>query len=269
MPARPDVPEEAVELAAMMRRERVRGETLPWAELPWIAKAPILADAAKDLQAAAPAIVAKAVEEKDAEIEEAWETARRYGREAKKAEAALARDTYRYVLKQIADATPTLSDDQKQTIERIRSVARDCGYAIAVHGSCERDLDLIAVPWVDDAGTAEQLLTALNEEADCMYGPPNPKAHGRVGYVLHGFAGCEYVDLSIAPDFERLRHASAYARDVAVERATLSDKDREGLERIADGLERKSRSCDLAPLLVQDISFLRKLASQGTGGEHG
>ena len=41
-------------------------------------------------------------------------------------------------------------------IERIRALAREVGYAIGVHGSLERDLDLIAAPWVADAvGPAE------------------------------------------------------------------------------------------------------------------
>ena len=35
-------------------------------------------------------------------------------------------------------------------IPKIREVARACGYAIGVHGSLRRDLDLIAVPWIED-----------------------------------------------------------------------------------------------------------------------
>jgi hypothetical protein len=34
-------------------------------------------------------------------------------------------------------------------IPAIREVAKECGYAIGVHGSMRRDLDLVAVPWVD------------------------------------------------------------------------------------------------------------------------
>lgn len=36
-------------------------------------------------------------------------------------------------------------------IPTIREVARSSGYAIAVHGSMTRDLDIIAVPWVENA----------------------------------------------------------------------------------------------------------------------
>ena len=36
-------------------------------------------------------------------------------------------------------------------IDRIRELAREVGYAIGVHGTQERDLDLIAAPWIEDA----------------------------------------------------------------------------------------------------------------------
>ncbi|WP_321913558.1 hypothetical protein [Paraburkholderia sp. J11-2] len=36
-------------------------------------------------------------------------------------------------------------------IDRIRELAKEIGYAIGVHGSQERDLDLIAAPWSEDA----------------------------------------------------------------------------------------------------------------------
>jgi DNA-directed RNA polymerase subunit RPC12/RpoP len=88
---------------------------------------------------------------------------------------------------------------QDRAIERIRKVARDHGYAVAIHGSRERDLDLIAVPWTEEASSAQKLLDALSERENCIYGPPNERPHGRVGYVLHGFGGCKYVDLSITP----------------------------------------------------------------------
>lgn len=36
-------------------------------------------------------------------------------------------------------------------VDRIRELAREIGYAIGVHGSQERDLDLIAAPWSEEA----------------------------------------------------------------------------------------------------------------------
>lgn len=43
-------------------------------------------------------------------------------------------------------------------VPRLTEVARDCGYALGVHGSMHRDLDLIAVPWVDEAKSADDLI---------------------------------------------------------------------------------------------------------------
>jgi hypothetical protein len=46
-------------------------------------------------------------------------------------------------------------------IPEIRKIGKRCGYAIAVHGSMERDLDLIAAPWVDGALKPETLVIRL------------------------------------------------------------------------------------------------------------
>lgn len=52
----------------------------------------------------------------------------------------------------------------------IRAVARVLGYAIGVHGSMQRDLDLIAVPWVDKHGTPDALAKAIQYAACGMHG---------------------------------------------------------------------------------------------------
>lgn len=41
--------------------------------------------------------------------------------------------------------------------------ARALGYALAIHGTIVRDMDLIAVPWVETAATPEELYAALKE----------------------------------------------------------------------------------------------------------
>lgn len=98
-------------------------------------------------------------------------------------------------------------------IDRVRAVARECGYAIAVHGSMARDLDLVAVPWMVKAVCAQDLVDALCEQIPLHERPgnvypdgvtvtPNPEAKpwGRLAWSL---AGCPrpwlYVDLSVAP----------------------------------------------------------------------
>lgn len=97
----------------------------------------------------------------------------------------------------------------RTVIEDIRSIARDYGYGIGEHGSMrpERDIDLIAVPWVKEAKAARTLMRAINQlpylrrvkEHD--HDPPKP--HGRKGFVWtidHRHADCpRYVDLSVMP----------------------------------------------------------------------
>jgi hypothetical protein len=192
-------------------------------------------------------------------------------------------------------------EQQDRAIERIRKVARDHGYAVAIHGSRKRDLDLIAVPWTDEASTAEELLNALNERENCSYGPPNERPHGRVGHVLHGFAGCKYVDLSITPrktfgsvqEIEREFFPKAYAEKHAERlpaRVALSDptkppplkatltqqqspephlpvEDRERLFRLADIIGGVHKPDADPELHEDDARFLRNLASAPSGGE--
>ena len=47
----------------------------------------------------------------------------------------------------------------------IREAAHEHGYAIGLHGSMRRDLDLIAVPWVAIHSTREELAKAVHRAA--------------------------------------------------------------------------------------------------------
>lgn len=82
--------------------------------------------------------------------------------------------------------------------------AREQGYALAVHGSLKRDLDLVAIPWTEEAGTARELIEALNKAA--AYAPrdrgelskPERKPHGRMAWVVP--LGCGLaLDISVMP----------------------------------------------------------------------
>lgn len=74
------------------------------------------------------------------------------------------------------------------------------GYALAVHGSLGRDLDLIAVPWVDKPSDIPTVIAAVHAEcAVRIIGDPEQKPHGRIAYTLSvGFGECA-VDLSFIP----------------------------------------------------------------------
>ena len=47
----------------------------------------------------------------------------------------------------------------------VREAARQCGYALGLHGSLRRDLDLIAVPWIEAHSTPDALANAIMKAA--------------------------------------------------------------------------------------------------------
>jgi hypothetical protein len=88
--------------------------------------------------------------------------------------------------------------------------ARECGYALALHGSMATDFDLIAVPWTEEAIEAPILIETLREAVGGIIegtqeGHPNPvsKPHGRLAWVIY-FRETEvgwgpYLDISVMP----------------------------------------------------------------------
>jgi hypothetical protein len=97
----------------------------------------------------------------------------------------------------------------------IREAAKFKGYAIAVHGSLKRDIDLIAVAWTDQAAPVDDLVRVIQGSVsgvlgNCiLLGEPGKKPHGRVAYTLvhPGFAG--EIDLSVIPPREKSAEAGA------------------------------------------------------------
>ena len=80
------------------------------------------------------------------------------------------------------------------------------GYALALHGSMARDLDLIAIPWTDDADDPEKMIDAFhkfimskaNIDIKGKY-HATKKPHGRMAYSMSiGYDG-HYLDISIMP----------------------------------------------------------------------
>lgn len=80
----------------------------------------------------------------------------------------------------------------------IQSVARDHGYAIAVHGSMQRDVDLIAVPWTETAAPDGDLVVAMAERLKLTVAGVEDKPHRRKA-VTFLMGGCCFMDLSIMP----------------------------------------------------------------------
>ncbi|MCD0167003.1 hypothetical protein [Deinococcus sp. 12RED42] len=81
-------------------------------------------------------------------------------------------------------------------------LAWTCGYTLAVHGSLERDLDLIACPWTEDAVSPDDLVSVLIDQGRLKQrGPWVDKPHGRRGLTLRSGtdAWTKHIDLSVMP----------------------------------------------------------------------
>lgn len=98
---------------------------------------------------------------------------------------------------------------------QVTELARRMGYAVGLHGSLQRDLDLIAVPWTDEAVDPFVLAEAIaagvhgyivnDESADiCDFTKrnPQPKPHGRLAWAIQ-LGGGPYIDLSVMPRVEK------------------------------------------------------------------
>lgn len=86
---------------------------------------------------------------------------------------------------------------------KLAELFRSHGYALAVHGSVGNDFDLIAVPWVDEAGKPEDVIAECLKKFAFDQFPdqtkPASKPHSRVAYSLHlSFGNC-YLDTSFTP----------------------------------------------------------------------
>lgn len=89
-------------------------------------------------------------------------------------------------------------------IHELQTVAHACGYAVAIHGSMQRDLDVIAVPWVERAEPAETLIHMLCRRMGltATSDSPGEKPHGRRVWTLL-VANTGFVDLSVMPLTEK------------------------------------------------------------------
>lgn len=85
--------------------------------------------------------------------------------------------------------------------EDIRNCAMDNGWAVAIHGSLNSDMDIMAMPWVEEAVSFEELIdkisklfsgNAMSEQYVLTY---DEKAHNRVVATIPIWADF-YLDIS-------------------------------------------------------------------------
>jgi hypothetical protein len=90
---------------------------------------------------------------------------------------------------------------------------RPLGYALTLHGSMNTDMDLVAVPWVDNAAEPEDVVKAIRDRISGFGGwdsdPGKLMPHGRRGWLIWfkdielPFGGRCHIDLSIIPKIKK------------------------------------------------------------------
>lgn len=86
--------------------------------------------------------------------------------------------------------------------------AHGCGWALGLHGSLSSDMDIMAMPWTEDAKPVEEVIQALSGYFDGnirqqMHGKPyTDKPNNRVVYTMAIWADY-YLDINvIAPEYK-------------------------------------------------------------------
>lgn len=86
-------------------------------------------------------------------------------------------------------------------VDRIRELAREIGYAIGEHGTKERDLDLIAAPWTEQAAklTHEEVMQHIADGLGARILDIEWKALGRRACTIQMDGWFKPIDLSVCP----------------------------------------------------------------------
>jgi hypothetical protein len=97
-----------------------------------------------------------------------------------------------------------IDPDYGRIYTMVRKLAWEEGYAIGLHGSFTRDLDMIAVPWAEHCTRKPEKLIARIVQATGLLetqGSPGEKPHGRKVWTLRlpEFGDPRFIDLSIMP----------------------------------------------------------------------
>lgn len=84
-----------------------------------------------------------------------------------------------------------------------RQAAMDCGWALGLHGSLNSDMDIMAMPWVEGATSAEYMIqhiidTCFDDSRMLKILKPTKeqKPNGRVSYAVPIFSDF-FLDISI------------------------------------------------------------------------
>lgn len=96
-------------------------------------------------------------------------------------------------------ACPGFEEPGLPSVELIRALAKEVGYAIGLHGSLERDLDVIAAPWTEDAVGNYALMEHLAAGMNAHIISIERKPLGRYAATLQVDGWFKPIDLSVCP----------------------------------------------------------------------
>lgn len=117
----------------------------------------------------------------------------------------------------------------------MRKAAIDLGWALALHGSLENDMDIMGMPWTEDCKSHQELAKAIS---DCLgdtvwrehrLTPHYTKPHGRVVYTM-SIGGSWHIDLSIMPPPQNL--LDSQAQKIKEQAARISELEKEAREHV-------------------------------------
>ena len=87
-------------------------------------------------------------------------------------------------------------------LEDLKKAALNCGWALGLHGSLANDMDIMAMPWTEDATPVEVMIQDLsdcfteNPFKDQHTVPHYNKPNNRVVYTMNIYADF-YLDINV------------------------------------------------------------------------
>lgn len=98
---------------------------------------------------------------------------------------------------------------------KLERIATRHGWNLTLHGSMARDLDIVLIPWTEDAEPEEIVLNAFEKfvKGTSYYKQSKKhggklhateKPHGRIAYSIYIGTGGQYLDISIMPRIKRM-----------------------------------------------------------------
>lgn len=103
--------------------------------------------------------------------------------------------------------------DYARAFTIIRCLAWSYGYAACLHGSATRDLDVVLVPWTDQAAPPEPLVNLIAQDTGTkVHGAPSDKPHGRKAWTLlfTAFGDPRWIDLSVMPSIRKQQESGSH-----------------------------------------------------------